>query len=449
MKKALSVLLSVLFICSVCCSCADSTQSGTSSQVSPEQSSTGSAGESAPTGEKVKVSIFHRWPETNGIDTHNKIWSIIAEKEPEIEIVNECVPNDMYEVQLSVRLASADAPDIFATWPGGRVEAFVANGTAKDITDLWEEQNWDEQFIEAVSSGCTHFDGKKYVVPMNIMPNTIFYNNHIFTDLGLEIPTTWEELMDVCEVIKQNGITPFVAGAQGARWGLGFWFDYLLLNTAGGEFRENLMQGKESWESEEVYRAFEAWKEMIDKGYFNQDIAAIDPNQIPCSYIAQGKCAMMLNGPWTINNLGNVDMIAGDDFGSFTFPQMDDAVAPASEGCIEAWGVNANTQNYEACKKLLAYWGTKEICDLFTSEQKVSNPRRDMTLDAFSEAERVIMEQLIPQYENKTLYNNYELATIPVMQEAGMNAFVEFVGAPDTYKTICANLQQTAEENFQ
>ena len=394
------------------------------------------------------VSVFHRWPEENGKDTYKEMFDIVQEKLPDIAMKIDCVPNDMYEVQLTVRMSSAEAPDIFATWPGGRVEAFVANGSVKDISDLWEEADFDNIFIPAAAEGCTHFDGKKYVVPMTIMPNTIYYNVHKFEELNLDIPTTWEDLMSACEAIKQSGTTPFVVGAQGARWGLGLWFDYLLLNTAGGEFRENLMQGKESWESEEVYKAFELWKEMIDKGYFNTDFAAIDPNQIPCSYIAQGKAAMFLNGPWYITNLENVGFAAGDDFDSFTFPQIDPNVEPSSEGCIEAWAVNANTKSYDACKQVLIELSSKEVLDCLTNGKLITNPRTDLSLDSFSEGARIITENLQPQYEEKTLHNNFELATIPAMQEAGLNAFVEFMGAPDTYKDICARLQQTAEAEF-
>ena len=35
-----------------------------------------------------------------------------------------------------------------------------------------------------------------------------FYDAAMFRELGLEVPNTWDDLMDVCETLKENGIAP-------------------------------------------------------------------------------------------------------------------------------------------------------------------------------------------------------------------------------------------------
>lgn len=40
------------------------------------------------------------------------------------------------------------------------------------------------------------------------------YNKQIFADNNLEIPTTWDELMEECETLKEKGIIPvYTSGA--------------------------------------------------------------------------------------------------------------------------------------------------------------------------------------------------------------------------------------------
>ncbi len=40
------------------------------------------------------------------------------------------------------------------------------------------------------------------------------YNKPAFAKAGVEIPTTWSELLETCETLKKKGIIPFALGAQ-------------------------------------------------------------------------------------------------------------------------------------------------------------------------------------------------------------------------------------------
>jgi multiple sugar transport system substrate-binding protein/raffinose/stachyose/melibiose transport system substrate-binding protein len=44
------------------------------------------------------------------------------------------------------------------------------------------------------------------------------------------------------------------------RWPAQFWFDYLLLRTAGPKYRAELMAGEKSYTDPEVVRVMEMWK---------------------------------------------------------------------------------------------------------------------------------------------------------------------------------------------
>ena len=48
------------------------------------------------------------------------------------------------------------------------------------------------------------------------------------------------------------------------RWPAQFWFDYLLLRTAGPEYRAKLMAGEAAYTDPEVVRAMELWAELAN-----------------------------------------------------------------------------------------------------------------------------------------------------------------------------------------
>lgn len=407
--------------------------------------------EEKPLHEQTVLNIMHRAPpdpEKNDFGTIlNVLFDRFEAENPDIDLQVNTVPSSMYESQLTVRLAAEEGPDIYIYWPGGRVESQIRNGDIREIGQVWKDNDLTELFKPGVVAGSIHTDGKIYSLPIEYKPNTFWYNKGIFEELGLEEPRTWAELKAVAESCQEAGYIPFAVGPYLTRWMPVFWFDYLLLNTAGGDFRERLMWGKESWESPEVHRVFELWKELIDQGYFNDNLDTADSKEA-IGMVAKGEAAMMLQGPWAINEFKLYDLEAQVDYDMFPFPVMDYSVAPAAEGATVSWCINPATDAYEACERFLAFMAGYEAMEYLASERNTLSPRSDIDFEIYDEATRGLMEELSNVVNESTLYMNFELATLPAMQDAGMDAFITFMKEPETYKEICAELERISRETF-
>ena len=55
------------------------------------------------------------------------------------------------------------------------------------------------------------------------------------------------------------------------------YFDFFLETFAGSQGHDDLLDGKQSWRSEPVTKAFHKLKEWSDKGYFNAGFLNVDP----------------------------------------------------------------------------------------------------------------------------------------------------------------------------
>ncbi len=82
-----------------------------------------------------------------------------------------------------------------------------------DLTPYMDEE-WTNSLMQSQMVEYTTDDGMIYGVPFRLDAKLFFYNKDIFEEQGLEIPTTWDELIDVCEKLQAAGITPIAEGNQ-------------------------------------------------------------------------------------------------------------------------------------------------------------------------------------------------------------------------------------------
>lgn len=76
----------------------------------------------------------------------------------------------------------------------------LADGT-ETILGLTAEQKAD--FIESYyNEGAVFGDGLMYTMPLNKSCEVLYYDKDFFTEHDLKVPTTWEEMAQVCEQIK-------------------------------------------------------------------------------------------------------------------------------------------------------------------------------------------------------------------------------------------------------
>ena len=110
------------------------------------------------------------------------------------------------------------------------------------------------------------YDGKRYLVPFGYHYAGMFYNPKVMAEAGIAtMPKTWDELLAACTTLKDKGIDPIALGSKN-RWPAQFWFDYLLLRTAGPDYRAKLMSGAASYTDAEVKTAMGLWKDLVDAG---------------------------------------------------------------------------------------------------------------------------------------------------------------------------------------
>ncbi len=248
---------------------------------------------------------------------------------PNIHITQVHQQNDNYKQQLVVAMSSGQAPNIYVHWGGGPMAEYYKSGFANDITDMYAKYDHPD-FIEAAVAQST-YDGKMLAVPFGGLSGCdIFYNKTIFKDLGLEVPTTIDELEEVCDTLKANGITPFSL-ANASKWTGSMYYMYLVARHSGNaEFDAAYTQENGgTFTSDAFIYAGTKIQDWVKKGYFPDGVNSLsaDDNQ-DRALLYDGSAAMMLHGAWQVTGIkADNEEWYNENIGVFRFPEDTEAKA--------------------------------------------------------------------------------------------------------------------------
>ena len=162
-----------------------------------------------------------------------------------------------YLEQLNLRIAAGDMPDMFAPYNGNEIE-LIKSGALLDLTDLLPEKApnlWNlipEEVWDAVKANDPTGQNRIYVIPQVISygRNGAMIRKDWLDNLGLDMPTTQEEFVEVLRAFKNddpngNGLADEIptGGRAEARWmgqlfgqyGIAMWEGYPQWDIYDGE----------------------------------------------------------------------------------------------------------------------------------------------------------------------------------------------------------------------
>lgn len=369
---------------------------------------------------------------SSGIDNLTKV---INTSQDDFELIATPLEHEEFKVSIRLQLETPNPPDLFSYWAGARTKYLLDSGKLEPITDLFKEGVDRSNFDESIINACS-YNSDIYMLPLTRHYVGFFYNKRVFDKLNLKEPKNWDELLQIAEVLKDSNITPFALGAKN-RWPAQFWFDYLLLRTAGYEYREGLMQNKKSYTDRDVHDVMKIWKELLDAEYFNKETTLSDWDDASLEVVSE-QSAMTLMGTWTIPLLEAEGMVANEDYGFFPFPEMKKGVSMVSLGPIDGVLMAKGSKNSELSLDVLYHLAQEKTQEVFNSDSGAIAPHVGVRNEVYNPIQLEI-KGLIKQSDYWAF--NYDLASTPVVSEAGLDLFVDFLEQPERYKELLSKME--------
>ncbi|MAY62497.1 MAG: ABC transporter substrate-binding protein, partial [Rhizobiales bacterium] len=203
---------------------------------------------------------------------------------------------------------------------------------------------------------CT-LDGKIYCVPVNIHSwQWLWLSNKAFEDVGVAVPTNWEEFVAAAPKLREAGKIPLALGGQA--WQRRGLFDVLLISLGGKDLYNKIYQDKdaEAARSEEAAKIFKA---AADAREMSDGSNVQDWNQAT-NMVITDKAGGQVMGDWAQGEFQVAGEVAGEDYtclpglgdnallttngDAFYFPVLNDEEKSAAQAELASVMFDAKTQ---------------------------------------------------------------------------------------------------------
>ena len=356
MKRLLAILVTAVFVFTVLAGCGVATSSAPKEESKTASTAEAPKEETKPAEKGVEGKVEFFVMKQDVVNFYKDYAAKFNSANPGItvEVNNSADPMPV----LQTRMASGDTPDIFTNWP--QIPEFIAQCRAGYVMDI-TNQNFVNNAIPSMLD-MERIDGKIYSVPIALNFMGVYYNKKIFKEVGVEVPKTYSELIDVAKKIKAAGKVPFVFPDK-ENWTVGQASVnmYGLFIKAYKQFFDDLAAGKTTCEQNaDIKKVAERILEL--RTYGQKDTLGMDFNGAIEDF-STGKAAMFHQGNWA---MFNIKKAAPDlDYGMFPFPGETADQTKIMVGIDLGIAVSSKPKAPEAALKFMSFITSKEVAQAF------------------------------------------------------------------------------------
>jgi multiple sugar transport system substrate-binding protein len=350
-----------------------------------------------------------------------------ALSEPDIEIgldVTGYSDQPQYEAFIKQSFRTKESPGLFTWQTGPTLQELVEAGLIAETTDIWDEAIENGWVSEDLAQYYT-FDGKQYCVPLNIAYWVMYYNIPIFEENGIEVPETWDDLMDAAATLKSNGVVPFYTTSVLFTF---VWFETLVAGT-DPELYKGLETGEVTYTDPRIVDIMNEWLEQEENGWFTDPGSTTDP----AAMLNNGEMAMINFGTFFSGSLKGVGMEPGVDYGTFIIPavnpDLDRTPVPVETGPL----CTAESSPQRDMGLAYARWWMSPEAQSAWGEERGDVPFNPLATVSDQGLADLGAEIAGPDYELVTRY--FEAAPAPILNVAleQLGAFIVNPGDPLPY----------------
>ncbi|MCS5716459.1 extracellular solute-binding protein [Herbiconiux sp. CPCC 205716] len=207
-----------------------------------------------------------------------------------VTVENVYVPQDQLNSKLIAAAGTGTGPDV-VVFDGYSATTLIAGGVLAPVTEKWSAFDGASEIAEGA---VTTVDGDVYAAQGYVNTLGLYYNKTILDALGLQPPTTVDEL-------EEDMATALAGGYQGITLAgqpdvQGAFQAYPWLTAEGFSYDDP--------QADALAAGFERVRGWVDSGFLSAQVPTWDQN-VPFSEFMNGTTAFAENGNWQLSALAS------------------------------------------------------------------------------------------------------------------------------------------------
>ena len=358
------------------------------------------------------------------------------EENPDVKITLQgASQQDIKETFQTAALAGGGA-DIATMDNSGHAIDLAAMGLLYPLSELTDKSDLENRYQPGpLNSG--KFQDEYYSVPWYMDCCGLYYNQDRLDELGIEPPTTWDELMEALDKSKEAGYGGIITYQSAYAFYSFFYQNECPVIDTSGDIPEVVIDdeaGKEAW----GYIT-----ELIEKGHLVESFKEATTWDKVYESFANGESTFLLGGDWCAPGIDGIN------------PNLNYGIKTMAEGKTQAtvlggwtWNINANCKNPELAYDLIEYLNSEKADSILAVEGKIS-ARKDFDYDKALEGKdrlKVFTEQFPYTMARPAIIN--EKAIDELITNAILEVDYGNVSAEEALATLANKLNQNITTNY-
>lgn len=277
---------------------------------------------------------------------------------PEVEFDTEYLQDEAYKQKLKVYTASNSLPDVFMIWPSpSYIAPMLANDLLEPLTETAAYPT-DLDFMPGALDRFTH-EGKIYGYSGNFDFFVLFYNEALFQEHNVKVPTTYNELMSAIKAFQAKGIAP-VAGNGKDRWPASGMFGEIAIKYTGSQnVLFDAVDEVGFSENPDLLKAAQLYNNLVEAEMYPGSFISADYGTAKNQF-TQGNTAMWYIGSWEMSMKADetLDAAFRENLNVTHFPVINGGKGKITD--LYGWNgrgyvVSSGSENPEVAKGFLNY----------------------------------------------------------------------------------------------
>ncbi len=256
----------------------------------------------AADGEEVELTVWHYFSEDFQVELMDSYAEKFEAEHDNVTVSNVFQPYDQMNSMVVSAAGAGEGPDV-VVFNGAEWSTLAMAGALAPLDDYLAEFEDADQISDAVQHG---MDGSTYAVQGYVNLLGLWYNADLLEEIGVEPPTTMDELESAMAAAVDAGYRGITLSALPQSQGE--WQAYPWLSSEGFTY-ENL-------DEEALAAGFARVRGWIEEGYLSQEAVTWDQT-VPFQQFTAGEVAFAENGNWQI---GAAEADADFEYGVVPLP---------------------------------------------------------------------------------------------------------------------------------